>query len=283
MKIDMVRLCVKTLIMRKMDSNSIPIYFTFCLLMKGEAVMKRKQMGKYLYKKLPLIFSIASCAGVAATGYLSAKNTPIAVARIKQAEEEKENELTVLEKIKVAAPAYIPTITVQLLTISAIIGANIVNHKQQIAIMSAYTFANKKYREYLNKIEQADEKLQETVTRADEQYKKQMSNGIAMQDDEQLFYDTYIGEYYTATIEQVLQAEYMANSILQSRGYLSVADYYTLLGVESKRVDDIADFVCWDRLMGTTWIDFNHTYTTLESGLECVIIDILDFPYTNNY
>lgn len=65
---------------------------------------------------------------------------------------ESETSLTVMEKIKVAGPIYAPVILLGLGTLGCIAGAQILNTKQQAALMGAYTLLQKDFGAYRQEI-----------------------------------------------------------------------------------------------------------------------------------
>ena len=92
----------------------------------------------FLKKNASTILTCIGSAGVIATSVMAVKATPKALALLENAETEKGEGLTKIEKIKVVGPAYIPAVLIGASTIACIFGANILNQRQQAALMSAY-------------------------------------------------------------------------------------------------------------------------------------------------
>lgn len=138
------------------------------------------------------------------TSVLTAKATPKALCLLANAKEEKREDLTVLETIKVAAPAYIPAILTGASTIACIFGANALSRRQQAALMSAYALLDNSYREYRNKVEElygegADKRVIEEL--AKDKYEECMATD---EDGKLLFYDTTMGCYFRSNVERVV-------------------------------------------------------------------------------
>lgn len=153
----------------------------------------------------PTVLTCAAAAGVVGTAVLTAKATPKALELLRLAEEEKQEELTVLEKIKTAAPAYIPAILVGASTIICMFGANGLNKKQQASLASAYALLDRSYREYVEKSkemygEESDAYIRQEIVK-DECEELEFD----VPDDEQLFFDYNTYQYFTAKIGDVLQ------------------------------------------------------------------------------
>lgn len=152
--------------------------------------------------------------GVVATAVLTAKATPKATVAIIDAKCEKEDfELTKIEKIKAAAPAYIPAIITGASTIACIFGANVLNKQSQASLVSAYAMLDRTYREYTKKVkelygEEIDHRVKEEM--AKEHYTDQEST---IPKGEQLFYDLNTMQYFAASIDDVLQKTVMDDGL----------------------------------------------------------------------
>lgn len=88
------------------------------------------------------------------TSVMAVKAIPRALDLIEKAEKEKGDDLTRWETVKVAGPTYIPAILLGTSTIACIFGAQILNQRQQAALMSAYALLDQSYKEYKNKVKE---------------------------------------------------------------------------------------------------------------------------------
>lgn len=160
-------------------------------------------MGRYSW--MPTVLTCAAAAGVVGTAVLTAKATPKALDLLHRAEEEKQEELTLVEKIKVTAPAYIPAILAGASTIICIFGANGLNKKQQASLASAYALLDRSYREYVEKTkemygEESDAYVRQEIVK---DHNEELEFDIP--EDEQLFFDFNSYQYFTAKIGDVIQ------------------------------------------------------------------------------
>lgn len=151
------------------------------------------------------VLTCLGAVGVIATSVLTAKAVPKASRLLKNAEKEKGEELTKVEKVKTAAPAYIPAIVVGASTIACIFGANALNLNQQASLMSAYALLDNSYKEYRKKVEEiygeeADDRIVEEI--AKDKYQEWAEE---IEEGEQLFYDLNSMQYFTSTVDHVLQ------------------------------------------------------------------------------
>lgn len=242
--------------------------------------------GRRLKRNAPIILTGFSVIGVVATTITAIKATPKALSLIEQAEERKDDALTILETLQIATPIYIPTVLLGVSTIACIISANTINQKQQASLSSSYMLLNetfKKYRHNAKKIygDDADDRIIAEIAKdmylsADgcKNYYPNLDNS-----DKVLFYESHSGEYFTSTMAAVINAQYHINRNLILKGWISVNDYRNFLGLPDVfgydnvgwQIDRFYD----DNIM---WLDFNNHFTELEDGLECYIIYALYAP-----
>ena len=114
------------------------------------------------------ILSVVGAAGVIGTAVLAVKATPKALTLLDLAKKEKGEKLTKLEVVKIAGPAYIPSILMGVSSIACIIGSNVLNKQKQAALVGAYTMLDQSYKEYKNKVvelygAEADQAVEEEI------------------------------------------------------------------------------------------------------------------------
>lgn len=218
------------------------------------------------------ILTCVGGAGVVATAVMTAKATPKALHLLKKAEEEKGEELTKLEKVRYAGPAYIPSIITGTATIACIFGANALNKRQQAALMSAYALLDSKYKDYRNKVdelygENADDKVQQELA-------KDNYNNVKTQEDKILFYDEFTGKYFESTNEKVIAAQYAINRKMALNGAVCLNEWLYELDVEPV---DYGGYLGWSSSLlmdcqWTDWLDFEHYKIEIDDDLECIAI-----------
>lgn len=237
-------------------------------------------MKSFLKRNSSTILTCVGGVGVVATVALAIKETPKALTLLEQAEEEKGEELTVLETIKVAGPVYIPTVLAGTATIACIVGANVLNKRQQASMVSAYALLDRTYKDYKKKAielygEEANSKIVEEIAKDD-----YAEEDIVVEDNKQLFYDMFSRRYFESTMENVIHAEYEINKRLAVDSCVCLNEFYDLLGIPEI---DGGDEVGWNvfKLVEETWfswLDFNHEKVIMDDGLECIIITICYEP-----
>lgn len=221
--------------------------------------------------------------GLVATAVLTATATPKAMTRIENAREEKGEELTKVETVIAAAPAYIPPVLTGLATLGCMFGANTLNKRQQASMASAYALLDTSYKEFKKKVgvvygEDAVQKVQAEI--AKDKYEE---SGIQPEDGMKLFYDDFSGRLFESTIEKVQEAEYNINRDLSMQGYATLNQFYDYLGmVPIESGNDLG----WSADMNfdyywQEWIDFGHHKTTMGDDLECIMITMFSEPTLN--
>lgn len=219
------------------------------------------------------ILTYIGSAGVVTTVVMAVRATPKALQSIESAKDEKGEELTKFEMVKSASPAYISTTLMGAATIACIVGANVLNKKNQAALASAYALLNTSYKEYKAKVidiygEEGDKKVRTEIVKDNYEEEKVINAG------ETLFYDEYSKRYFKATSESLLRAKYEINKEVICNFYATINEFYDMVGLP--RIDG-GDEIGWSsalmyEMYWTDWVDFWTERVELENGEECFII-----------
>ena len=241
----------------------------------------------FLKRNSGSILTGIGAAGVVVTSVIAVKSTPKAIHILEEAKKEKGEDLTAIETIRTAGPIYIPAIISGVSTIACIFGANILNKRSQAALASAYMFLDNSYKEYKNKVselygDEANNNIREEI--AKDKYK---DYNKSFTDDKQLYFDEYSGRYFQSTSEDIQKAEYDLNRMLSIDDVACLNDWYECVGLDPL---DHGEKIGWSTGINyeqywQSWIDFNHTKTVLDDGLECIIISFNQEPvgYFDSY
>ena len=224
----------------------------------------------FLRRNSPTILTFLGAAGVVATSIAAATATPKAMALLEETKEEKGEELTKLEIVKVAGPAYIPAVAIGASTIACIFGANALNKKTQASIMSAYALLDTSYKQYKNKVkelygEDSDRNVKKEI--AKDKFK---DNDIHINNEKILFFDFYSLRYFESTERLVLKAENRVNELLKLYGRASLNDFYESLGMPTA----YTGYELWWNVQKCPSVEFTHDITTMDDGLECCVISM---------
>ena len=244
-----------------------------------EKLIRRSKL--FLKRNSSTILTATGAVGVVATSVMAVKTTPKAMRLLNEAKEEKGEELTRFETVRVAGPAYIPAILTGVGTIACIFGANALNKRQQAALMSAYALLDNSYKEYKAKVEELYGEDGKNRIREEIAKDKFEDAEMEVSRDEQLFYDEFSRRYFESTIEAVQKAEYDLNRDIQTQGYATLSEFYERLGIEDY---DDGGMLGWSEggnfaRYWKSWVDFGHTKVELDDGLECVILTMWSEPY----
>lgn len=243
------------------------------LLSKSQAFLKRNSA---------TILTCVGGAGVIATTVTAVKATPKALILLEKAKEEKGEELTNLEVVKVAGPAYVPSLILGVSTLACIFGANVLNQRGQASLMSAYALIDSGYKDYRKKVgelygEDAGSQIRAAI--AKDKYEEEPDRVV--EEGKRLYYDFYSSRYFEASPTFVKTAEYEFNRKLMMDDCVYLNEWYQLLDMPS--LDHGLDFgwsTCANYDMyWQTWVDFHHEKVTMDDGLECIIISFLQDPY----
>ena len=249
------------------------------------------RLAVFFKKNSATILTTTGTIGVVVTSILTAKAAVKASKIIEKVEQEKGKKLTVRESIEAVWTVFVPPVIAGASTIACILGANILNKRQQASLVSAYALIENSYREYKAKLkelygEEAHNNIIDAI--AAEKYEDvHISSGrltseytqeIESDTEPRLFYDEYSGRYFESTIEKVLLAEYHLNRNYILRGFARLNDFYEFLGLEQTDYDET---VGWDICSEIYWIDFNHRKTLIgddNDSFECYVIEMPYYP-----
>ena len=223
----------------------------------------------FLKRNSSTILTCFGAIGVVATAVAAAKATPKAMSLLAKAEQDKQDELTVLEKVKVAGPAYIPSVLIGASTITCIFGANVLNKRSQAAITSAYALLDNSYKEYKRKVQELHENIDQEVATSIAKEKYSEKDILENRDDGVLFLDFYSLQFFRSTMHDVLRAEQRLNDNLQSRGYVFLSEFYDDLGIVP--TDHELD-LGWSKRAGHDYIEFEHYNSTMDNGEPCCTV-----------
>lgn len=239
----------------------------------------------------PEILSVLSIAGIVGTAILASKAGKEVSYRIQDSNKDYDK-ITIKEKIQLCWKNYVPTVLVGTATIACVVSSNLLNRKQQASLMGAYALLNegyKKYRLAAKEVygEDADTKIKAQVAKdayitSDGLFFSDLLDPENIKEDKCLFYDSATQTYFQSTLSKVLNAEYHVNRNFVLRGYVPLSEYCDFLGIDISEKDIDGDKMGWsvdDNFYFGEWIDFVNSFTTLEDGLECYVIDPCVDPF----
>lgn len=224
------------------------------------------------------ILTVAGGLGAITTTVMAVKATPKALKTIEAVEEVKGEKLTKTEIIKVAGPAYIPTVLMGMGTLACIFGANALNKRQQASLVSAYGLMSSSYKEYKKKVvdlygKEVDDKIRTEM--AKEHFEKEK-----VADGKQLFYDDFSERYFESTLEDVLRAEANLNKQIAVATGAYLNEFYEFLGIDKIPAGNELGWCngLLESMYWTNWVDFDHTEFETVDGVKCTLIKMMQEP-----
>lgn len=233
-----------------------------------------------LKKNSPSILSGFAVVGVVASAVMTGMATPKAMKKLEQAKKEQDTKLSILDTIVVAGPSYLPAIAVGTSTILCILGANILNIRQQASITSAYALLNSSFKEYRGKLielhgEEMDKEIREEIVRTNSNYHQIF---VDTPDQKVFFYEPFSKTYIERYEREIMDAEYHLNRNFIMRGYSPLNEFLTFLGIPESAMGDSCG---WSVCDGYCWIDFEHNIMGTHEGLPCYSLDAIFEPDPN--
>ena len=232
-------------------------------------------------KHSPEILIGIGIAGMVTTTILAVRDTPKALCLIEEAKDEKGEELTAVEKVKVCWKCYIPAAVTGVLSIGCLIGANSVNARRNAALATAYKLSETALSEYKEKvIETIGEKKEETVRESidkDRLDKKPIDSAhiIVTGKGTTRCFDPISGRRFESDIERIKKAENELNKRMlhDMFGYVSLNEFYDEIGLErTSNGEDLG----WN--VGKGLIDIHFSAQVDEDGQPCIVIDYYVAP-----
>lgn len=243
-------------------------------------------------KHSPEILTGLGIAGMVSTTIMAVGATPKALMLIEE-EKRRQNSLNreegdVYEPItklhpkdvvKVTWKCYIPAAATCAASIFCLVGASSVNARRNAALATAYSLSESAIKEYREKvIETVGEKKEKAVRDAVaketvEKNPVSKSEVIVTGKGNTLCYDALSGRYFESDIDKIKQALNEANKDLLNQSYLSLNDFYYLLGLSSAEIGYV---IGWN--IGEGLIELEFSSQIAENGNPCLVIDFTSRP-----
>lgn len=235
------------------------------------------EVKKTMVKRSPEILIGLGITGMISTTIMAVKATPKALELIKEAEKEKDDILTPMEKTKTCWKCYAPAVATGIFSVACIIGANSVNAKRNAGLAAAYKLSETALMDYRDKVVETlgEKKEKEIREKVDEERikKNPVKNKEVIVTDKNtntLCYDPISGRYFKSDIERIRRAENTLNKQLLHDicGYVSLNDLYDELGLDHT---SLGDDLGWNTERGLLDIDFTSQIT--QDGTPCIVLN----------
>lgn len=227
-------------------------------------------------KRSPEILTGIGIAGMVTTTVLAVKATPKALYLLDEAENEKEDELTKLEVVKIAWKAYIPSIISGVFSASCLIGANSVNAKRNAALATAYKLSETALLDYKAAVvetigEKKEAKVRDKAAQKNldrKQIKMNADSNIVIANGDTWFMDGMSGRLFKSSVDKVKSAVNELNRTMTYDMYVSVSDLYDALGLSHT---NISDDLGWNLDDGLIELDLGTAIA--DNGEPCIVLN----------
>lgn len=225
-------------------------------------------------KHSPEILTGIGIAGMITTTVLAVKATPKALKLMEDAQYDKEEDLTVPEKVKATWKCYIPATLLGLASVGCLIGANSVNLRRKAALATAYKLSETALAEYKEKvIETVGEEKAKDIKSAiakDKMEKNPVTKSEVIITDkgESLFCDSISGRYFKSDMNTIEKAVNTINRRLLNEMSVSLTEFYSEIGLSPT---SLSEELGWNMNEGQIEIDFSSQIT--DDGRPCIYIE----------
>lgn len=251
-------------------------------------------------KNAPTILTITGITAMASSTYWAVKATPKALALKEKAEVEKNKKagtfkgdkvnnwipLTKMEIVQTCWRCYAPAFITGVLGAACLIGANSMNLRKNAALAAAYALSETNFREYREKtLEEVGEKKEEKIRNAvaEEKITKNPVNTSTVLETgngDTLCYDAICGRYFKSSIEKLKSALNELNMELVQDGYVSLNQYYDLIGLPDGMLGDDLGWSINDN-HSTVQLDLSAQLTKDEAQTPCMVVAFKYRPIYN--
>lgn len=243
-------------------------------------------------KNSPTILTYMACSGLISTALLAIKATPKALQIIEEEEYLREEQafneedekidpepITKKDIFMLTWREYFPAMTMGVVTMACMIGANSINEKRNAALVSVYSMTEKTLKEYRAKVaETIGEKKERTIR--DEVTRERVKTNPVLADNitdtgkgDTLCYESLSGRYFKSDIEAIKRSENKLAYDQITEMSLSLNDVYYELGLRSTK---LGDELGWPIANGQFEIDYSSQLTG--DGTPCLVIDYKIMP-----
>lgn len=230
----------------------------------------------------PEILTSLGIAGMLSATVMAVKATPKAMRLLEEKAEESPEELTKIDIVKTCWKCYIPTVITSGVSIACLIGANSVHSKRNAVLATAYKLSENAFIEYKDKVIEKIGAKEEREIRDEIAKDRIEKNSISSNEviitgkGTTLCYDSISGRYFESDIDKIRKAENIINKRLMSDVYISLNEFYDLIGLPYTQ---IGFELGWNYNGDLVELGFSAQIT--EDDRVCLVIDYSIAPKYN--
>lgn len=211
---------------------------------KTDLLKDVRSLNYQITKNSPILLVILGITGMVTTVVMACKATPDAKEALNDFHQEQEEyeefqskPKQLLLDVKTVAPIYGPSVIMGGISIACIIGSYSINSRRIAALATAYSLSERTLHEYRNKVietlgEKKEERIRDEIAKDRVRDNLPDSNEVIVTDGgDMLCYDSVFGRYFKSSVNTIRKAENVLNHRLVSEMYLSVNEFYDLVGL----------------------------------------------------
>ena len=239
---------------------------------------------KSVTKHSPEILMGLGIAGMLTTTVLAVKATPKALRLIEEKKKEEGVEkLSVGETVKTTYKCYLPAAGVALASTGCLIGSTSISVRRNAALATAYKIVETGYKEYKEQVietlgEKKEEQIREAIVQKKIDENPVSKNQVIVLGGDTLCYDVWSGRYFKSDIDKIKRAINELNRTMTYDNYVSLNDFYDLLGLETTKQGELLG---WKLSKGLS--ELNPSSHLGEKDQPAYAIDFVNAPEYDYY
>ncbi len=225
-------------------------------------------------KHSPEILTGIGIAGMILTTVMAVRATPKALELLEGEKDERGTELEPMDMVKTAWKPYIPAAVTGTISVVCLISSTRVSAKRNTVLAAAYRLSEAAFAEYKEKTvetvgEKKEQLIRDKVARQKIE-KDPVSNReiILTEKGDTLCYDALSGRYFKSDIDKIKKAENELNRELVNTMYISLNEFYYILGLKETKLGDDLGWNIDDGL-----IDITFSSQLADDGTPCLVMD----------
>lgn len=227
-----------------------------------------------------ILITIGVTGTITAIG-MAIKATPKAITKVKEAQKEKDEPLTNVDKVKACWKCYIPMATVEVSSILCFIGASAVSKKRYAALAAAYAISETALNDYNEKMIEVvgedeakavkekiiQKKLAETPIPQEMQYNDIPPGKVRC-------FDAFCGRYFYASRSEIDWAFNEMVKAINMNNTASLNDFYYKIAPDLE--NSIGEQLGWNIWMDTPELAYSSQLDY--NGNPCLVVDFSTYP-----
>lgn len=240
----------------------------------SRARMIFKSMAAFGSKHAPEILTGLGCGGFISSLVLTAKAAPKAEKHIEEAQAE-----TIKEKAAACYKDYLPAGITAAASVGCVVAGATVGHKRYASLATAAGLTEAAFSEYRDSVKEivGEEKEKEVVENVKKKVEGRGGNTTMVLGNGKIpCLDTASGRYFQSSAIELRKVENELNRELNDSCYVSLNDFYDMVGLNSTAIGDEIGWSSNDR------IDIELTSGLTPDEMPCLVVDFLKRP-TSGY